>query len=44
MRWLLCFVSVGSLALAANGYGQDEKKESAKAEMTTAMYMVAGLH
>lgn len=44
MRWLLCLATVGTLALAANGYAQDEKKEPAKAEKTRATYMVAGMH
>lgn len=44
MRWLVCFASMGVLALAANAYAQGEKKEPTMAEKTTAVYLVAGLH
>ncbi len=44
MRSLLCFATMGIVALAATGYGQDAKKKPAKAEITKAMYMVQGLH
>ena len=44
MKSLVCFATVGIVALAANGYAQESKKPPDKAEITKAMYMVTGLH
>jgi hypothetical protein len=44
MRSLLCFVTVGVVALAGDGYAQDAQKKPDKPESTKALYMVQGLH
>ena len=44
MKAILCFATIGFLALATNGNAQDSKKEPTKAEMTNAWYMVQNLH
>ena len=44
MKALLCFATLGIVALAANGYAQEPAKKPDKAEITKALYMVTGLH
>jgi hypothetical protein len=44
MRSLLCFATVGILALAGDGYAQEGQKQPDKAESTRTLYMVQGLH
>ena len=44
MRSLLCFVAVGIVGLAGDGYAQEGQKQPDKAESTKGLYMVQGLH
>jgi copper chaperone CopZ len=44
MKSFLCFATFGILALAMSSYAQDSKKDSAKAEITKAVFMVDNLH
>jgi len=44
MKSFLCFATFGILAFAMSSYAQDSKKDSAKAEITKAVYMVQNLH
>lgn len=44
MKALLYFAAFCVIALAANGSAQDSKKESAKGEITKAMFWVPNQH
>ena len=45
MRSLFCFATtLGIVALVANGYAQDTKKEQTKGEVTKAMFWVPNQH
>ena len=44
MRTLICFATIGFVALAASGNAQDSKKEPAKGEITKAMFWVPNQH
>ena len=44
MKALLCFATIGFVALAATGNAQDSKKEPAKGEITKAMFWVPNQH
>ena len=44
MKALLCFATMGIVALAANGIAQDSKKEPATGEITKAMFWVPNQH
>lgn len=44
MKVLLRFAMIGILALAANGYAQDSKKQPAKGEITKAIFYVPNQH
>ena len=44
MKSLLGFLTVGIVALAANGYAQESKKPPDKAEVAKATYLVTGLY
>ena len=44
MKMLLCFATLGFVALAENGFAQEPAKKPDKVETTKAMYMVTGMH
>ena len=44
MKALLCFATIGIVALAANGYTQETKKQPAKGEITKAIFYVPNQH